>query len=159
MVVLHHTWLSGYCPFVRFTKANVITSPAGAAGMLPGPQKGVVSPRGRVVALTGPVGAETPAGLLASRRSAQLLTICSTQPLTVIPIERAVPSMIFSAAAIELAFRSAILTWAMSRTWALVTEPTFVLCGSPLPFWTPAAFLISSGAGGVLVMKENDRSS
>src|ERR1022692_3847691 len=47
----------------------------------------------------------------------------------------------------------------MSRTWAIVTEPTFVLCGSPLPFWTPAAFLISSGAGGVFVMKVNDRSS
>ena len=37
--------------------------------------------------------------------------------------------------------------------------PTLVLCGSPLPLSTPAAFLISSGAGGVLVMKVNDRSS
>jgi hypothetical protein len=67
--------------------------------------------------------------------------------------------MIFSAASIVVAFRSAIFTWAMSRTWAAVTEPTFVLCGSPLPFSTPAAFLISSGAGGVLVMNVNDRSS
>ena len=80
-------------------------------------------------------------------------------PPTVMPIERAVPAMIFSAASIELAFRSAIFTCAISRSWAVVTVPTFVLCGSPLPFSTPAAFLISSGAGGVLVMKVNERSS
>src|ERR1017187_7080734 len=82
-----------------------------------------------------------------------------TQPKTVMPIERAVPAMIFSAASTLFAFRSGIFTSAISRTWAFVIEPAFVLCGSPLPFCTPAAFLISSGAGGVLVMKENDRSS
>src|ERR1035437_1650179 len=53
-----------------------------------------------------------------------------SQPLTLMPIERAVPAMIFSAASIEVAFRSAILTCAISRSWALVTEPTLVLCGS-----------------------------
>src|ERR1039457_1812357 len=82
-----------------------------------------------------------------------------SQPSTLIPIERAVPAMIFSAASIEVAFRSGIFTCAIWRTWALLTEPTLVLCGSLLPFWTPAAFLISSGAGGVLVMNENDLSS
>src|SRR5215472_13333157 len=37
--------------------------------------------------------------------------------------------------------------------------PTLVLCGSALPLSTPAAFLISSGAGGVLVTKLKVRSS
>src|SRR5437773_1186092 len=81
------------------------------------------------------------------------------QPSTVIPMERAVPAMIFSAAAMVVAVRSGILVCAISRTWAAVIEPTLFLCGSALPFSTPAAFLISSGAGGVLVMKVNERSS
>ena len=71
------------------------------------------------------------------------------------PIDRAVPAMIFSAASIVVAFRSGIFVCAMSRTWAAVMLPTLVLCGSALPLSTPAAFLISSGAGGVLVMKLN----
>src|SRR6266571_3124334 len=80
-------------------------------------------------------------------------------PSTVMPMERAVPAMIFSAASMVVAVRSGIFVWAISRTWAAVIEPTFSLCGSPLPFSTPAAFLISSGAGGVLVMNVNERSS
>src|SRR5689334_25304963 len=72
---------------------------------------------------------------------------------TLMPIERAVPAMIFSAASIVVAFRSGILVCAMSRTWAALMLPTLVLCGSALPLSTPAAFLISSGAGGVFVMK------
>src|ERR1700691_1400151 len=75
------------------------------------------------------------------------------------PMERAVPAMIFSAASIEVAFRSGILVSAICLTWAMVSEPTLVLCGSALPLSTPAAFLIISGAGGVLVMNVNDRSS
>ena len=67
--------------------------------------------------------------------------------------------MIFIAASMSLALRSGILTSAISRTWSLVSLPTLVLCGSPEPFWTPAAFLISSAAGGVLVMKVKERSS
>jgi hypothetical protein len=35
-----------------------------------------------------------------------------------------------------------------------VTRPTFVLLGTPEPFSTAAAFLSSTAAGGVLVMKE-----
>src|SRR5690242_7052249 len=73
------------------------------------------------------------------------------QPWTVIPIDRAVPAMIFSAASTELALRSGILVCAISRTWAAVIVPTLLTWGCPLPFATPAAFLISSGAGGVLV--------
>src|ERR1700691_6563862 len=75
------------------------------------------------------------------------------------PMERAVPAMIFSAASIEVAFRWGILVAATGRPWAMVSEPTLVLCGSALPLSTPAAFLIISGAGGVLVMNVNDRSS
>ena len=75
------------------------------------------------------------------------------------PIERAVPAMIFSAASIELALRSGIFVSAICRSCAAVSVPTLVLCGSLLPLSTPAAFLISSGAGGVLVMKVKDRSS
>src|SRR5271166_3951915 len=67
--------------------------------------------------------------------------------------------MIFSAASIVVAFRSGILVCAMSRTWAAVMLPTLVMCGSALPLSTPAAFLISSAAGGVLVMKVKVRSS
>ncbi len=55
--------------------------------------------------------------------------------------------------------RSGILACAISRTWALVNDATLVLCGTAEPLSTPAAFLISSGAGGVLVMNVNERSS
>ena len=68
-------------------------------------------------------------------------------------MERAVPSTIFIAASSSLALRSGILVRAISRTWSLVSLPTFSLCGTPEPFWRPAAFLISSAAGGVFVMK------
>jgi hypothetical protein len=67
--------------------------------------------------------------------------------------------MIFSAASIVVAFRSGIFVWAMALTWAAEIEPTLVLCGSALPLSTPAAFLISSAAGGVLVTKVKLRSS
>src|ERR1022692_2788535 len=63
------------------------------------------------------------------------------------------------AASMLVAFRSGILTCAMSLTCALVILPTLVLCGSALPLATPAAFLISSAAGGVFVMNEKVRSS
>ena len=75
------------------------------------------------------------------------------------PIDRAVPSTIFIAASMSLALRSGILVWAISRTWSLVSLPTFSLCGTPEPLLSPAAFLISSAAGGVLVMNVNERSS
>ena len=46
------------------------------------------------------------------------------QAETVMPIWRAVPSMIFEAASRSTALRSASFAWAISRTWAFVTEPT-----------------------------------
>src|SRR3954453_8833613 len=75
------------------------------------------------------------------------------------PIERAVPAMIFSAASRSLALRSAILLSAISRTCERLMLATLLVCGSPEPFSTPAAFRISRGAGGVLVTNENVRSS
>src|SRR5699024_12251830 len=82
-----------------------------------------------------------------------------SQLSTVIPIERAVPATIFAAASASLAFGSVILVSAISRTWSWVSEPTLVGCGVPAHLVTPAAFLISSAAGGVLVMKVKERSS
>jgi hypothetical protein len=75
------------------------------------------------------------------------------------PIDRAVPAMIFSAAARSLALRSSSLVEAISRTWADERVATFVVCGVGEPLATPAAFLMSSAAGGVLVMKVKERSS
>src|SRR3712207_3372450 len=75
------------------------------------------------------------------------------------PIDRAVPAMIFSAWSRSLALRSAILVCAISRTWSRVTVATLVLCGSPEPFSTPAALSSMRAAGGVLVTKVNERSS
>src|SRR5215207_4650788 len=83
----------------------------------------------------------------------------SDQSLTVIPIERAVPAMIFSAWSRSLALRSAFFVSAMARTCSRVTVATLVLCGSPEPFSTPAALSSSRAAGGVLVTKVNERSS
>src|SRR3954471_4251850 len=75
------------------------------------------------------------------------------------PIDRAVPAMIFSAWSRSLALRSAIFVVAISRTWSRVTVATFVLCGSPDPLSTPAALSSMRAAGGGLVMKVNERSS
>ena len=75
------------------------------------------------------------------------------------PIERAVPAMILVAASRSLAFRSGILRSAIWRAWSTVIEPTFSACGSPEPFSIPAASLISTAAGGVLVMNSKLRSS
>src|SRR5450631_2373072 len=75
------------------------------------------------------------------------------------PIERAVPAMIASAASMSRAFRSGILVSAICRNCAFDSDATFTLCGVGEPLSTLAAFLMSSAAGGVLVMKVNERSS
>src|SRR4029453_8970962 len=89
----------------------------------------------------------------------RLLGGAGAQPVTVMPIDRAVPAMIFSAWSRSLALRSAIFVVAISRTWSRVTVATLVLCGSPEPFSTPAALSSMRAAGGVLVTKVNERSS
>lgn len=58
--------------------------------------------------------------------------------------------MIFIAASMSRADRSAILVSAISLTWALVTEPTLSVSGLEAPLATPAAFFSRSEAGGVL---------
>ena len=78
---------------------------------------------------------------------------------TVMPIERAVPAMIFAAWSMSCALRSVSLVLAISRTWSQVTLATLVLCGSPEPFSTPAALSSRRAAGGVFSLKSNDRSS
>ncbi|MDQ1684940.1 MAG: hypothetical protein QOC82_1677 [Frankiaceae bacterium] len=86
-------------------------------------------------------------------------TDCGCYSVTVMPIERAVPAMIFSAASMSFAFRSSSLLCAISRTCARLIDATFVLCGSPEPYSTPAALRMSRAAGGVFVTNVNDRSS
>src|SRR6185312_4370945 len=75
------------------------------------------------------------------------------------PMERAVPAMIFSAPSMLVALRSTIFWVAISLTCALVSWATLTVCGVAEPLATPAAFLMSSAAGGVFVMKVNERSS
>src|SRR5258708_37691563 len=72
---------------------------------------------------------------------------------------RAAPSIMRMAASMSLAFKSFILISAISRTLARRIVPAVSRPGLPLPFSTPAAFLIRSAAGGVLVTKLNERSS
>ena len=75
-----------------------------------------------------------------------------------IPMLRAVPAIILTAAGRSWAFKSGILSLAISSTWALVTEPTLFLLGTPEPFSILAALIKSIAAGGVLVINVKDRS-
>src|SRR5919201_516953 len=75
------------------------------------------------------------------------------------PMERAVPATISIAWSTSRAFRSGILVSAIWRTWSRVRRPTFSRLGSPDPFSSRSASLIRTAAGGVFVMKSNERSS
>src|SRR5665213_3303836 len=75
------------------------------------------------------------------------------------PIERAVPRMVFDAASTEEAFMSGIFCVAISRICFSVTLPSFSLFGVPEPLGIPAAFSSNTGAGGVFVINENVRSA
>ena len=74
------------------------------------------------------------------------------------PIDRAVPSTVLTAASSDAAFRSGSFVLAISSTCFFVTVPTLVLFGTPEPYCKPAALSSSTAAGGVLVMKVNERS-
>src|SRR3954452_12489047 len=87
------------------------------------------------------------------------LAVLGHQPLTSTPIERAVPSMILLACSTSWALRSGSFCSAILRTWSRVILPTLLRFGSPEPLSSPIACLISTAAGGVLVMKVNERSS
>src|ERR1700712_87172 len=67
------------------------------------------------------------------------------------PIERAEPSISSIAFSISLAFRSFILAWAISRTWARVTLPATVMPGDLEPDVSLAAFLRKKEAGAVFI--------
>src|SRR5580693_1332443 len=82
----------------------------------------------------------------------------SHQPTTSIPIDRAVPFTLFTAASSDAAFRSGIFCLAMSSTCLSVTLPTLSLFGAPDPLAMPAALFKRIDAGGVFVMKVNERS-
>src|SRR2546421_595898 len=57
------------------------------------------------------------------------------------------------------AFRSGSFVSAIWRTWARDSRPTLMRFGSAEPFSSRSASLISTAAGGVFVMKVNERSS
>src|SRR4051794_9503720 len=67
--------------------------------------------------------------------------------------------MIFSAWSTSCAFRSSSLVSAICRSWSRVIVPTLVRLGSPEPLSIPMAWRMSTAAGGVFVMKVNERSS
>src|SRR5512136_483822 len=79
-------------------------------------------------------------------------------------MERAVPAMVRIAASTLVVLRSGSFVVAISRNCFLLILPTLVLLGSFEPdpgFFAverPAAFLMSTAAGGVLVTKVNERS-
>src|SRR5690606_40239428 len=82
------------------------------------------------------------------------------QPSTTsMPIERAVPAMMFIAESMSFALRSGSLSCAISRSWARVTVPTLLRLGSPDPFSTLAARLSRTAAGGVFSSKVKLRSA
>src|SRR5436190_22025874 len=81
------------------------------------------------------------------------------QPITSMPIDRAVPAIVLYADSSVSAFRSGILSFAMSSTCFLVTVPTLVLLGSFEPFARFAARFSRIDAGGVFVMKLYERSA
>ena len=113
-----------------------------------------VRSRGRA----GRAGPPTRAAGTATQRTGRAVAV-GRLSRRVMPIERAVPAMICSAASRSLALRSGILVSAISRTWARVILATLSFCGLAEPLSTPAALRISRAAGGVLVTKVNERSS
>src|SRR4051812_2716384 len=91
-------------------------------------------------------------------RLQELLAVARHQT-TSTPIERAVPAMIFMAWSTSCALRSLSFFSAIARSWSWLMRPTFSRCGSPEPFSMPIAWRMRTAAGGVLVMKVNERSS
>src|SRR4029079_8695222 len=69
------------------------------------------------------------------------------------PMERAEPASVLMAASTLAAFISLSLVLAISSSLARVIFPTLLLCGVAEPFSSLTAFLISTVAGGVLMMK------
>jgi len=85
----------------------------------------------------------------------QIPPLLDFYPTTSIPMERAVPRMLFIADSTDAAFKSGIFWRAISSTCLAVTLPTLSLLGAPDPLAIPAARLSRIEAGGVLVIKVN----
>src|SRR4051794_12226862 len=75
------------------------------------------------------------------------------------PMLRAEPAIVRTAASRSAAVKSFILVLAISSAWALVILPTLFVCGVGEPLVMPAAFLIRIVAGGVFITKVNDLSA
>ncbi len=75
------------------------------------------------------------------------------------PMERAVPETVFTAASTESVFRSANFLSAISLTCSLVILPAGSRPGFLEALVSPMAFLIMAETGGSLVIKEKVRSS
>src|SRR5690606_3929539 len=69
------------------------------------------------------------------------------------PILRALPAMVRTAASMSAAVRSGIFVLAISSAWARVILPTLSVLALGLPLVMPAAFLIRMVAGGVFITK------
>src|SRR6185437_2954537 len=72
-------------------------------------------------------------------------------PSTVMPMLRALPAIVRTAASRSAAVRSGCLVFAISSACARVSLPTLSAFGLLLPLSTFAAFLISTVAGGVFM--------
>src|SRR5471030_105115 len=81
------------------------------------------------------------------------------RPSTVMPIERAEPAMVRTAASMSAAVRSGVFVLAISSACARVSLPTLSVCGFGEPLVMPASFLIRKVAGGVFMTKVNDLSA
>src|SRR3546814_9216646 len=74
-------------------------------------------------------------------------------PSTVMPMLRALPATVRTAASRSAAVRSGDLVLAISSACARVSVPTLSRFGRAEPFCTPLAFLIRIVAGGVFMLK------
>src|SRR5256886_642141 len=74
-------------------------------------------------------------------------------PSTVMPMLRALPAMVRTAASRSAAVRSGVFNLAISSACTRVSLPTLSVCGLGLPLSTFAAFMINTVAGGVFITK------
>src|ERR671919_89779 len=121
---------------------------------------GLVELRSREL-LQQPDGLERRVELLAIHARARVavaLAVAHSRS-TSTPIDRAVPATTSIACSTSRAFRSGSFVSAIWRTCSRVRRPTFSRFGSAEPLSRRRASLIRTAAGGVFVMKVNDRSS
>src|SRR5208282_3380663 len=74
-------------------------------------------------------------------------------PSITMPMLRALPAMVRTAASRSPAVKSGVFSLAISSACPRVSLPTLSVCGLLLPFSTFAAFRMSTVAGGVFITK------